>query len=500
VQSLRVGVPILGAIGLAVAAALTPIAARPTDRAGLPAAEDVRAALFLASQPDPTRWCVDDALVTTRLAACTIDDHGDIDGDGRADCWRVRHDELASQLTVWPGCRGSGTQFEIGHAGTSLLVIPRELATSTWLAWIARRVAGRGSVACDGAAIPGCASPGPEWGWLLASADRRRAQPGWYGTVAPRWSDGDPVTAPGALIVPHVRAGWMAHYRGSEEDPPPDAPEGARIIVEAGDPPRAGPISCGGLEIRSGRRGITANTGGRWTWLFRGLADYGGFAATKLVCIDGIVIASTGGDFASVAAIDPRTGGWLFAPNYDAGPGAEVSALPDGDVLWRDEYGHVISVAALRDWLATPFAQRTSIDALYIKLRPELADPTTGEVSMSRGSRDPEGMDELSGDRFDPAAVASQVRASLVARGTCAGWKIASSRTTILAERGAQARWLYVEDRMYGRRITDVRCIAGRVVATRAGPGGDLLEKDPPAPGVTHTLTFDLANGWWRVR
>src|SRR5262245_3560663 len=302
-QSLRVGVPILGAVGLAVAAVLHSIDV-PTGPGGLSAADDVRAALFLASQPGASRRCSDDALVTSRLAACTLDEHADIDGDGRADCWRGRHDWLASPPTVWPGCRGNPPVFEIDPAGTSLLGIPRELATPTWLAWIARRIAGRGSVACAGATIAGCDGPGPEWDWLLASADRRRAEPGWHGTVAPRWSSGDPVTAPGALIVPHVPAGWMARYRGAEEAPPPDAPEGARIVVEAGDPPSAGPIQCAGLEIRSGRRGITANAAGRWTWLFRGLPDYGGFHATKLVCADGIVIASTGGYFASVAAID----------------------------------------------------------------------------------------------------------------------------------------------------------------------------------------------------
>jgi hypothetical protein len=493
VQSLRVGVPLIGAVVLAAAAVLPAISVDTAD-GGLPAGEHVRARLFLASQWTKDRRCSDDALVVPRFAECVIDDHDDIDGDGLADCWRVHHDELASTLTVWRSCRGEAATFEIGHTGTSLLVIPRELATPTWLFWIARRLAGHDDVACAGFAIAGCDRPGPEWDWILASAERRRAHPGWHGAVAPRWSTGGPVTKPGALIVAHVPAGWMnSHREGVQPDP-----EGARIIVEAGAPPAAGPITCAGLEIRSGRRGLTANDArGRWTWLFRGLPDRGGFAVTKLACVDDVVLASTGGDFASVAAIDPKTGGWLYAPAFDAGSGASVSALPDGEVQWGDEYGHAIPIPKLHGWLATPFAQRASIEEMAKALRPELVEQV-GNIGLL-AARDPIGNEELYGDTFDAATLPAGVRASLVARGSCAGWTIASSRTAILAERDTQARWVYVEGASWGRRLTNVRCTGGLIVATRIEPGADLLENEHPAKGDTHILTFDLAHNWWRI-
>ena len=451
------------------------------------------------------RRCADDALVVSRTAGCVIDEHGDVDGDGRADCWRVRHGnsdprapgDTTSQLTVWPGCRGDGASFEVEHTGTSLFVIPGELSTPAWLGWIARRLVGPDAVACFGGTVAGCAQAGPEWDWLLASADRRRAQPGWHGTVAPRWIAGEAVTAPGALIVPHVPAGWMARYRGAEEGPPADAPAGARIVVEAGAPP-ALPIRCAGLEIRSGRRGITGfDARERWTWLFRGLPDYGGFATAKLACIDDIVIATTGGSFARVVAIDPRTGGWLFAPSFDAGPGAELSALPDGEALWRDEYGHVIPLRALRGWLARPMAGRPSLDALADELRPEASATDAADAMMLTGSRDPVGREELYGESFASSAVAPRVRASLASRGTCAGWTIASSSTAILAERGARARWLYVEGRPSTRRLASVRCRRGRVIATRVEPGTDLLETDPVKPGGKTVLAFDIRRDRW---
>ena len=480
----------------------------PPDAGHLGSAEQARAARFLAGQDGSMRPCSDDALVVPRTAACRIDEHGDIDGDGRADCWRVRHGnpdprgpgDTTSELTVWAGCRGDGASFEVAHSGTSLFTIPHELAAPTWLGWIARRLVGPDAVACADGTVAGCAAAGPEWDWLIASADRRRAQPGWYGAVAPRWIAGEPVTTPGGLIVPYVPAGWMARYRGAEEGPPPEAPAGPRIVVEAGVPP-AVPVPCAGLEIRSGRRGIIGFDAARqrWTWLFRGLPDYGGFATAKLACIDDVVIATTGGSFAYVVAIDPRTGGWLFAPSYDAGPGAEISALPDGRVLWRDEYGHVIPVHVLRDWLARPITSRPSIDALADQLRPETSAAEASDVMMLTGSRDPHGREELYGEPFASSAIAPRVRGSLAARGTCAGWTIASSPTAILAERGAQARWLYVEGRTSSRRIASVRCSRGRVLATRVEPGTDLFETDPVSVGGKTVLGFDIRRDrWWR--
>jgi len=173
---LRVGVPVIGAVVLAAAAVLPAISVDTEDR-GLPAAEHVRARLFLAGQPAAARRCTDDALVVPRTAQCVADDHDDIDGDGVADCWRVHHDELASTLTVWRSCRGEATTFETAHTGTSLLVVPHELATPSWLFWIARRLSGHDDVACAGLAVPQCDRPGAEWDWLLASAERRRAKP-----------------------------------------------------------------------------------------------------------------------------------------------------------------------------------------------------------------------------------------------------------------------------------------------------------------------------------
>jgi hypothetical protein len=466
-----VAVAVLAVAGGAVAWLLRDDA-QPT---GLSAIERVRASALLSRH------------------AVVRDGHGDVDGDGVADCWiQQRADEeryTSPKLWVWRGCAGEPVTFEWWDRRATVLVIPPALASPVWLRWIARQITD--DVSCIG--IVGCPAPGQDWQWVLDSAQRFAAQPGHHGTVAPRWSIG-PRSAGGALVLPQVPAGWLQRLRGSEEPEPATSLAGARIVVDLGGGPVLPAIACGGLTVHAEAGGIVGTTpSGRWTWLFRGLVDYGGFHAKRLLCRDGLVIATTGGGFADVVAIDPKTGGWLYDRSSDCCPGAEVVRAHLGD-LWRRDYGTVVSLPKLHAWLALPAQQRPSLIEISRTSRPELAHDgafAAGLIGRNDGSS------ELWGEPFAPRTVDAATRATLRDLWSCAGHRISWSPTAVLAERTGAARWLAMEGNGSTRRIASVACVRRKIVIAYV-TGNDLLEESEPKFQIG-TLSVDLDRKRWSV-
>ncbi|HEY5934047.1 MAG TPA: hypothetical protein VIU61_05425, partial [Kofleriaceae bacterium] len=388
--------------GLAIAGTLLAWKLRsdPEPRAGLSATEQIRATAHLAAH------------------ASVQNGHADVDRDGRVDCWsQARGDEnryLTPKLLVWRGCTGDPITFEWWTAGMSVLAIPPELASPLWLRWIAGRIAGD-HTSCVG--IVGCPAPGQAWQWVLDSARRYPAQPGHHGTVTPRWSTG-PRTSGGALVLPSVPAGWMQRLRGSEEPEPETSRPGARIVIDLGGADWLPPISCGGLTVHAEAGGIVGTDAqGRWTWLFRGLAGYGAFHAKRLVCLDGVAIATTLGSFADIAAIEPATGGWLFDRSSDCCPGAEVAPTLGGDHLYSRDFGTVVTVRKLHAWLARPAAERPSLVEVSHAARPELAHEGAFTATVI-GRNHPDG--ELWGEPFDATTIDAAMRAALPMTLECA--------------------------------------------------------------------------------
>ena len=422
----------------------------------------------------------------------------DIDGDGSADCWieqRADQDRyLTPKLSVWRGCTWDPVTFEWWD-GMAVLAIPPELASPVWLRWIAEQIVGRDAVSCIG--IAGCPTPGqnwPAWQWVLDSAQRFAAQPGHHGTIAPRWRTG-PRTAGGALVLPAVPGGWMQRLRGSEEPEPATSLAGARIVLDLGGRPTLPAIPCAGLTVHAEAGGIVGtDASGRWTWLFRGLADYGGFAPKRLLCRDGLAIATTGGNFADVIAVDPATGGWLYDRASDCCPGAELEPTLGGGYLWTRDYGTIIPLRRLGTWLAQPAARRPSLIAISKANRPELAHEGAFTASMI-GRNHPDG--ELWGEPFDPATVDRAMRATLGTTLACAGHRISWSPTAVLAERG-KARWLSMEHWAGTRRIERVICNGRRITIAYAG-GNDLLEETEPKL-TRQAIEIDLDRRRWRVK
>jgi hypothetical protein len=451
----------------------------PARPAGLSTMEHVRAGAMLS------------------VHAHVRDGYGDIDSDGRADCWieqRADPDRyLAPKLSVWRGCTGEPVTFEWGD-GMTVLAVPPALASPVWLRWIAEQIVGRAAVSCLG--VAGCPAPGqnwPAWQWVLESAQRFAAQPGHHGTVAPRWTTG-PRIAGGALVLPAVPGGWMQRLRGAEEPEPATSLAGARIILDLGGGPTLPGIPCAGLTVHAEAGGIVGtDANGRWTWLFRGLADYRGFAAKRLLCRDGLAIATTGGNFADVVAVDPATGGWLYDRSSDCCPGAELAPTFDGASLWARDYGTIVPLRRLGEWLAQPAARRPSLIDISKANRPELAHD--GAMSANHIGRDhPAG--ELY-EPFAPATVDRATRATLGKTLSCAGQRISWSPTAVLAERG-QARWLTMEHRGSTRRIERVTC-AGRRITIAYVRGNDLLEEIEPKL-AREAIEVDLDRRRWRVK
>ena len=482
-------------LGVAVAGAL--VAAwllRPaaTRSPGLSIAEEVRARAWLAAL-EPRTACSDEAVLS-RTSDCVRDGHADIDSDGSADCWRELRGNAPMgvwpKLVVWRGCRGEPVTFELAASGMALLMVPHELASPLWLRWIADRTVGHDRVSCVG--IVDCPAPGPEWQWVLDAAARGEAEPGHHGTVAPRWSTGDRKTG-GALVLPKVPDGWMQRRRGSEEPIPAESRAGARLVVEDPSGYRLGAIRCGGLDVHAEPGGIVATARGRWTWLFRGLADHGGFAASKLLCLEGLVIATTGGNFADVVAIDPATGGWLYDPGNDCCAGATVKRSLAGEYLWQRDFGVIVTVRRLRGWLALPAARRGPLRALAN--RPELAHGATSTASMIARTYDRKG-DELWGETFEPSSVTAAMRANLGSSLRCGGEQISWGTTAMLGERGKLARWILVEGDSSTRRIASVQCIARKLRVTRVD-SKDLLETADETL-VEDKVEIDLARNRWR--
>jgi hypothetical protein len=321
---------------------------------------------------------------------------------------------------------------------------------------------------------------------VLDSANRGPAHPGRHGTVALRWQAGVRVASPPtALVVPHVEAGWMQRLRGSEEPVPTEAQAGARVLVDGGVAAAPGAaVRCAGLDIVADRDGLVAVDPDhrRWAWLFRGLLDYGGFAATTVICVDDVILASTGDSFGSVAVVDPRTGGWLFDPVSDYGRTTGLELMPDGDGLLHRDYG-VVRWGIVRAWLATPAARRSELGQLARAERPELdaADVmAANDVGHTIDPEDGPGFRELYGEIVPATSITAAMRAPLAPRGSCQGWKLWASGTAVLAERGGSAQWLIIEYERVTRRFQSVRCDAGRVVITRFA-GHDLLRAAPPA-------------------
>ena len=458
----------------------------------------VTVAWVLHDEPRPTGLSTMEHVRAGTLLAKHRQARGyeDVDGDGSADCWIQQRTDperyLMPKLSIWRGCVGEPVTFEWWD-GMAVLAIPPELASPAWLRWIAAQIVGRDAVSCIG--IAGCPAPGqnwPAWQWVLDSAQRFAAQPGHHGAVAPRWSTG-PRSAGGALVLPAVRGGWMQRLRGSEEPEPATSLAGARIVLDLGGRPALPAIPCGGLTVHAEAGGIVGtDASGRWAWLFRGLADYGGFAPKRLLCRDGLVIATTGGNFADVIAVDPATGGWLYDRGSDCCPGAELAATLDGAYLWARDYGTIVPLRRLAAWLAQPAAQRPSLIEISRALRPELAHD--GAFSATVIGRNHSAA-ELWGEPFDKATVDRAMRATLVNTLACAGHRITWSPTAVLAER-SKARWLAMEYQASTRRIERVTCAGRRITIAYAG-GNDLLEE--AAPKLTReALEVDLDRNRWR--
>ncbi|HEU0034880.1 MAG TPA: hypothetical protein VFQ53_29850 [Kofleriaceae bacterium] len=482
---------VLGFVALAVAGALLALHGRKPP---IPGDELARIReLFDATaesppcKPGPGRYCLTEG-------------YGDVDGDGWIDCWREyrgRAPLVTSRLTIWPQCKESAqVTLEVEPEGITILAIPSPLDQPVWLRWIGDRLLGRDHVACVG--FDDCPEPGPEWQWLLDSAEREDAAPGLHGRVPLQWHYGTRPTT-GVLILPWVPRGWMEHPHRVEHAS--DTIATARIIVDLPTTRAPTPaIECGRYAIHAEPRGIVATRGRRWTWLFRGPPDFGGFDTGRLVCADGLVLATERGSHAHVAAIDLATGGWLFEPATDAGSGAALYERADGSHVWRRDNMQVIPLPALAHWLQLEPRARPAMSGLATSARPEIEDPHAWTTYASLGvpASDRRGRTRLESEVFPTTELAPAIRDAFTLRFACGSWQISASPTAVLAERGSFARWLAMTRPDAVEQYSRVWCEAGRVVVRDVGARDRFAER--PGDPEAVTLVIDPDAGWWQTQ
>lgn len=330
-------------------------------------AEHARARTFLLDQKH--------ALPTCTLGAfyelpCAVQDHGDVDADGVADCWRIevagpadvaslvmKSVERELRFFVWPGCRASAIELEVSP-WDDMIGVPASLTSPPWLLWITTKLTGEaGDFGND-----------PAWRWVIDAADRIEFDETMvHGSVARAWQSGRPRPASTrALIVPHVRVGWFDDTRAADDPMMPSfyvSPAGARIVTFPDEEARASDTQCAGLEITAIAGGIAAwdPKRDRWTWLFHRFPSIDRYAPFReLRCRDDLVVATTGH---SVAVIDPVTGDWLYEAEHrwfahHSCGGASAWDTPDGWVLWKacGRYGETSDRAipgrTVRSWLS----------------------------------------------------------------------------------------------------------------------------------------------------
>jgi hypothetical protein len=278
----------------------------------------------------------------------------DVDGDRRADCWvHYTDDTLGLNLLVWPACQGdrekpAGT-FRYPRVGMAALAIPAALSAPPWLVWLAQRLRGNSAITCLGNAVADCDAPGPEWRWVLEANHRERVEPGLRGTVTPDWQTTPRGALAGALIIPtSLAATWS-----STRETIAATPARAWILLDADfdrDPPR---FACAGLQIVVEEGGIFAiDERQRWTWLFRGLPDYGGFVAGKSTsCVDGLVVAQsqTRSDF---VVVDATSGAWLFLSSIEYEGVYHLYGAASAGALWRRHESKIEPLERLRRLVA----------------------------------------------------------------------------------------------------------------------------------------------------